>query len=297
MKRILSIVTASVITLSSGVVSYPSIQASAATVSSASGTYKATTAKTLYKAANKTKIGTVPRKTVVKVSKKTKVNGKTWYKVKYGSKNGWVQSKNLSRIIVSSATKVSKTYKAQTKKTMYAGAGTHQKKVGYIKKNTVLNAKYMRKVNGKTWYKVKTSTGAYGWTSNINIKKYVVQTSNTGSKLISTGAKYLGVPYVWGGTTPSGFDCSGFVGYVYKKTLGKTLPRTSGEQYNKSKKISKAQLKKGDLIFFSASGGRITHVAMYAGNGKLLHAAGNKVQYQNLAGYWDKLVVGYGTYQ
>lgn len=296
-KKIISIVTASTIALSAGLSTYPAMEASAASVVSASGTYKTTTAKTLYKSANKSKIGIVPRKTILKVSSKTKVNGKTWYKVKYGSKTGWVQYKNMSRIIVSSATKVSKTYKATTKKTMYQGAGTHQKKMGYISRNSVLSAKYSRKVNGKTWYKVKTSSGKYGWTSNINLKKYVKPVSNTGSKLIATGAKYLGVPYVWGGSTPSGFDCSGFTSYVYKKTLGKTIPRTSGAQYSASKKISKSQLKKGDLIFFSASGNGITHVAMYAGSGKLLHAAGNKVQYQNLAGYWDKLVVGYGTFQ
>lgn len=294
-KQLIAIVTASAITLSAGLSTYPAMEASAAT--KASGTYKSTTAKKLFKTANKTRIGTVPRKTVVKVSKKTTVKGKTWYKVTYGKKTGWVQSKNLSRIIVSSAKKVSTIYKASTKKTMYAGAGTHQKKMGYISKNAVLSAKYSRKVNGKTWYKVKTSSGKYGWTSAVNLKKYVKPVSNTGNQLISFGAKYQGVPYVWGGTTPSGFDCSGFTSYVYKHVTGKTIPRTSAAQYSGAKKISKSQLKKGDLVFFSASGGRVTHVAMYAGNGKLLHAAGTKVHYQSLAGYWDKLVVGYGTYQ
>lgn len=297
-KQVISIITASTIALSAGLSSYPAMNASASTkIQSVSGTFKATTAKTLYKSANKTKIGTVPRKTVVKVSSKTKINGKTWYKVSYGSKTGWVKSVNLSRIIVSSAKKIAKTYKSTTRKTMYAGAGTHQKKMGIISRGAVLSAKYSRTVNGKTWYKVKTSTGKYGWTSAVNVKKYVKPVSNNGDKLIKEGAKHLGTPYVWGGTTTNGFDCSGFVRYVYQKTLGKSLPRTSGEQYNKAKKISKSQLEKGDLVFFSASGGRITHVAMYAGNGKLLHAAGNKVQYQNLAGYWSNLVVGYGTYQ
>lgn len=294
-KQIIAVVTASAITLSAGLTSYPTMEASAAT--KASGTYKSTTAKTLYKKANKTKIGTVPRSTVVKVSKKTVSKGKTWYKISYGKKTGWVQSKNLSKIVVTAAKKTSKTYKSTTKKTMYTGAGSHQKKKGTIKKGAVLSAKYTSKVNGKTWYKVKTSSGAYGWTSAVNTKKYVKKASNTGSKLISEGAKHIGTPYVWGGTTTSGFDCSGFTRYVYKKVTGKTIPRTSGAQYAGAKKISKSQLQKGDLVFFSASGGRITHVAMYAGGGKLLHAAGNSVKYQSLAGYWDKLVVGYGTYR
>lgn len=296
-KQLISLVTAGMITLSAGIATYPVMDVSAATVQSASGAYKAKKAKTLYKSVKKTKIATISKNKIVKVSKKTKVNGKTWYKVSYGKKTGWILASNLSKIQVTAAKKIAKSYKASTKKTMYKKAGTFETKMGYIKKGSVLSAKYTRKVNGKMWYKVKLSSGKYGWTSGTNMKKYVIKASSSGDKLISTGAKYLGVPYVWGGTTPSGFDCSGFTSYVYKKVLGKTIPRTSGEQYNKAKKISKSQLKKGDLVFFSASGGRITHVAMYAGSGKLLHAAGNKVQYQSLAGYWDKLVVGYGTYQ
>lgn len=295
-KQIIAVVTASTIALSAGLTAYPTMDASAAT-KAASGTYKATITKGLYKSAGKTKFSSVKKNTVVKVSRKTVFKGKTWYKVSFSKKTGWVQSNNLSRIIVSGAVKTSKTYQSTTRKTMYAGAGTHQKKMGIIKKGAVLSAKYTRKVNGKTWYKVKTSSGAYGWTSAVNTKKYVKKASNTGSKLISEGAKHIGTPYVWGGTTTSGFDCSGFTRYVYKKVTGKTIPRTSGAQYAGAKKISKSQLQKGDLVFFSASGGRITHVAMYAGGGKLLHAAGNSVKYQSLAGYWDKLVVGYGTYR
>ena len=194
---------------------------------------------------------------------------------------------------VSVTKKASGTYVVKTKKNVYYQA--NKKKIGIVSKNAVVTLTHKRVVNGKTWYKIKYGKKT-GWVVGSNLKTYVKKTSTSGSKLISTGSQYLGVPYVWGGTSPRGFDCSGFTQYVYKKANGKSIPRTSGAQYTASKKVSKSQLKQGDLVFFSVGSSRITHVAMYAGNGKLLHAAGNKVQYQSLAGYWDRYVVGYGTF-
>ena len=85
---------------------------------------------------------------------------------------------------------------------------------------------------------------------------------------------------------------------MYKHALGKSIPRTSTAQYASSKKISKSSLQVGDLVFFNTSGGGISHVSIYAGNNKLLHAAGNKVKYSNINdGYWNKRIVGYGTFR
>ncbi|TJY41070.1 NlpC/P60 family protein [Cohnella pontilimi] len=108
-------------------------------------------------------------------------------------------------------------------------------------------------------------------------------------KIISTGKKYLGVKYRFG--APSGvtyaFDCSSFTQYIFKKN-GVSLPRASYAQAAKGKKISKSQLKKGDLVFFSRPGkSGIGHVSVYAGNNKLLHAAGKYVKVSNLSSsYW-----------
>lgn len=91
------------------------------------------------------------------------------------------------------------------------------------------------------------------------------------NKILKTAAKYKGVPYRWGGTTPAGFDCSGYVQYVFKKAVGKKLPRIAGDQMRAGKKISKGAKKKGDLIgFFNGSG--YYHIAIYAGDGKIWHA-------------------------
>lgn len=91
------------------------------------------------------------------------------------------------------------------------------------------------------------------------------------NKILKTAAKYKGTPYVWGGTTPKGFDCSGYVQYVFKKATGKKLPRIAGDQMRKGKKISKSKKKKGDLIGFS-NGSGYYHIAIYAGDGKIWHA-------------------------
>ena len=92
--------------------------------------------------------------------------------------------------------------------------------------------------------------------------------------VISTAMKYLGVPYVWGGSSPAGFDCSGLVLYSYGK-VGIYLPHSSAMQYNYGTHVSRSQLKPGDLVFFYNP---IHHVGIYIGNGNMVNATGNHVQ-------------------
>lgn len=82
-----------------------------------------------------------------------------------------------------------------------------------------------------------------------------------GEKVIRTADNYTKSPYKHGGTTPKGFDCSGYTQYVYKKALGKKLPRTAGGQL-KYKSVAKSKKRKGDLIIFMR-GGRAYHVGLY----------------------------------
>ena len=91
--------------------------------------------------------------------------------------------------------------------------------------------------------------------------------SESGGSVLSIAARYVGTPYVYGGTTPSGFDCSGFVQYVYKQ-LGVSLPRTAAQQSGAGQRVSSSEARPGDIVSFSDGGG-VYHNGIYAGDGML----------------------------
>lgn len=96
--------------------------------------------------------------------------------------------------------------------------------------------------------------------------------SGLGMEVAHTAQKYIGTPYVFGGRSPKGFDCSGLVWYVYKQ-YGVDLPPSSAKQAGAGQKISRDDLVPGDLVFFQTKG-RIHHVGLYIGGGKMVHAPG-----------------------
>jgi len=96
--------------------------------------------------------------------------------------------------------------------------------------------------------------------------------------ILLNAKKHLGGKYVWGGTQPKGFDCSGYMQYIYKKE-GIAIPRTAYAQSKVGKEVSRFRLKKGDLLFFLTDKKRgipITHVGMFIGDGKFIHAASKR---------------------
>lgn len=113
----------------------------------------------------------------------------------------------------------------------------------------------------------------------------------TGAQILSKAQSYLGTPYVYGGASPSGFDCSGFVYYVYG-TFGISVGRTPAAQASAGTQVDKASLQVGDIVLFAGTGGSgITHAGIYAGNGQFIHSPNSRstVSYSDLnSGYWSE---------
>lgn len=113
-----------------------------------------------------------------------------------------------------------------------------------------------------------------------------------GKGIIELAHQYLGTPYKPGGNTPEGFDCSGFTSFIYGRA-GYKLSRTAAGQYAELRPVKKPQI--GDLVFFRISGNRISHVGIYAGNLKFIHApsSGKTVQYADMRiSYWKNRYAG-----
>jgi len=111
----------------------------------------------------------------------------------------------------------------------------------------------------------------------------------THSSVVSIAMHYLGTPYVWGGASPSGFDCSGLVMYVFAQ-VGVSLPHSSYAQYGMGSPVSRDQLQPGDLVFFDGLG----HVGIYVGGGSFIHAphTGDVVRISSLSGWYASTYVG-----
>ncbi|OLN26801.1 C40 family peptidase [Desulfosporosinus metallidurans] len=116
--------------------------------------------------------------------------------------------------------------------------------------------------------------------------------SSAADTLISRGLSLQGIPYVWGGTSLKGFDCSGFVQYVFRAS-GISLPRTAAEQYKLGVPVSRDELMPGDLVFFQTYAPGATDVRIYIGGGRTLGAASEGVGIHSLSeSYWSKHYLG-----
>lgn len=132
-------------------------------------------------------------------------------------------------------------------------------------------------------------------TANALNSAYAAKVHNDkASAIISTAKKYLGVSYQWGGASPTtGFDCSGFVQYVFAQN-GISLPRISRDQYTVGTPVDFNNLQPGDLVFFSFSGnGIVSHDGIYIGNSQFINASSSKgVTIYTIGPYWKSVYVG-----
>ncbi len=127
---------------------------------------------------------------------------------------------------------------------------------------------------------------------SLQLSQFRDVVSTTTSDLVLNAMGFLGVPYKRGGSSEStGFDCSGFVRATYERTLGLVLPRRAAEQAQATMPIKKEELRPGDLVFFNTMRRTFSHVGIYLGDGKFIHAprAGAKVRVEDMRqAYWTK---------
>lgn len=171
--------------------------------------------------------------------------------------------------------------------------------IGYIRSDYVdlTEAPYENKSSSKSpkFFRGGKSTGVEPSASALNGSSVSSGSSSssssssssgsvTGNKIVAKAKQYLGVPYKWGGTTPSGFDCSGFVYYVLR-SLGINISRTQSVMYAQGTPVAKSNLQPGDLVFFQNTyKAGISHVGIYVGDGQFIHApsSGKVVSYTSL---------------
>ncbi len=118
-----------------------------------------------------------------------------------------------------------------------------------------------------------------GWSNGTPVSVTAFKNSanyigaSRGDAIVNTAMQYIGVPYLWAGSTPKGFDCSGFTQYVFKQH-GIAINRTTSTQYKNGYYVSKSELQPGDLVFFQNTYKEgISHVGIYVGNGRFIHAS------------------------
>lgn len=226
--------------------------------------------------------------------------GNGWYKVDFDTQEGYMSGEYLT---VAAQADVSIGYGLVqadgSTLNVRSGAGTNYGKVTTLSDKTVVSIVGID--NG--WYKIKTAGGAVGYVSSdfmVTCKDSagsrgdgttavaVSSNSSMGSQIVDYAKQFLGVPYVYGGNGPKSFDCSGFTSYVYRH-FGYTLNRTASTQLSNGTSVSKSELQPGDLVFFRYNTSYpASHVGIYIGEGKFIHASTNKYKVQI-----DQLLTGH----
>ena len=235
-----------------------------------------------------------------------------WYKVAYDGKVGfmsadYVESQPIMNIECGGAKVTTSVLN------MRSGPGTENSIVTKLYEGSVAkiiginNAWFKVQYNGNTGYISPDYVSVVPCENKAVVTASVNNSASSGStasangtrqQIIDYAATLLGCKYVYGGNTPSGFDCSGYVKYVFNH-FGVSLSRTSASQYSGSVKIKKSELQVGDLVFFSQTSGssRVGHVGIYVGGNQFIHAAapGKGVRYDSLSdSYYSSHYIGSG---
>ena len=220
----------------------------------------------------------------------------SWANIKYNGKVGYIHKDYISSSSSTSIDNNVKSTKIVTASSLNfrRGASTSASKIGTLSKGTEVG--FISESNG--WSKISYN-GKVGYVSSSYLadkSSSNVPSYNKADKVIEFAKTLLGKPYVWGAEGPSSFDCSGYTQYVFKKSVGISLPRASREQAKFGKSVSRNNLQKGDLIALDMEGannGQVNHIGIYMGDGRIIHASATKkkVLISNMTDYYYKSIV------
>ena len=200
-----------------------------------------------------------------------KLNG--WYKVAYNGVEGYVSADYVSFSETLEGTYSFSAETAGTAINLRSGASTG---ADIVKNIAAAGTKLtVTGVSGQ-WLKVTDAMGAVGYIRSdyVGYSGGIGTPQTAGSQLVETALSYKGYSYHWGGSSPkTGFDCSGFVNYIYDK-YGYDLDRTAQQIYsNNGTAVSRDSLQPGDVLCFGSGAKSISHVGIYIGNGQMVHAS------------------------
>lgn len=215
-------------------------------------------------------------------------NSGDWYKVAAYGMTGYVSGQYVKGIpdcdftLGTATVTCETTVNVRSKPSTDSGVLTSVSNGGVVWVIGVENGWYKVTVGDVTGYMAAPYVYINSRMSNGTSRGDSSEASSKRSEVLNFAAQFLGTPYVYGGSTPSGFDCSGFTSYVYRNTV-RSIPRTATAQRNALTTVSMSELQPADLVFFG-SGGSISHVGIYVGNGNFIHSphTGSSVKYDNL---------------
>lgn len=270
------------------------------------GTVKCSSSVNLRSEANTSSSILAELKNGTKITVVSTANG--WCKVTYSGKTGYIKQDYVSTTgsasnNTSASTGTAAVVKCSSTVNFRSAASTSSTILGELKNGTAVTV--LSTSNG--WSKVSYA-GKAGYISADYLvtasSGTAISPSNTAASVsisakrqsvLNYAAQFLGVPYVYGGSTPSGFDCSGFTSYVFKNTVG-SIPRVAQAQYDATTRVSRDDLLPGDLVFFGSSTSSISHVGIYVGSNQFIHApsTGDVVKYSSLTGSYATRYQGAG---
>lgn len=253
-------------------------------------------------------IATLPQDTVLAVVN----NSDSWFKVVVNGREGYVSGEYLTGTLTSDFNLGTGHIVCDTTVNLREQPNTSSSVLASLSNSTAVSVTgvyqgwYKVSCNGKNGYvhpdyitfaAVQTPAPAENKapvTPDSNVVSYT-GTSEARAEVLEYAAQFLGTPYVYGGSSPSGFDCSGFTSYVFNNTVG-SIPRVAQSQFNATTHVSREELLPGDLVFFGSSASSISHVGIYVGDDTFIHSphTGDVVKYESLSGNYASRFQGGG---